>query len=135
MENKKVFKRKKIINIDMFKYNLLIIIGEVNDLPRIFRSSLEKHITYKSKSSNKLNNGYSSLGNKLYKGRYYYNIFIRGDIELDDIYEALHHELGHQRFNLVNKLGIEDDETSAYITGYFAKCVKDIVKDLLIENY
>lgn len=132
---KRIFKRKKVISIELFRYNLLIVIGEVNDLPKVFRSSLEKYITCKSKSPNWINNGYSSLGNKMYKGKYYYNIFIRGDIELDDIYEALYHELGHQRYHLVNRLGINDDETSAYITGYFAKCVKDIVKDLLTENY
>lgn len=125
MEEEK-FKYKMEIHIEMFRYNLLIVIGEIEDAPLVFRKYLKKRKESKIKEK-----GLSLNFAKLYKGKLYTLVFINSDYPKVEIYSTLFHELDHQRWLIIENLGIEDKETSAYITGYFARCVRPLVAELL----
>jgi hypothetical protein len=126
METKEIFRKRKTINIDIFNYNLIIVIGEANDMPK---GNLRNHLKFSLE--NKRSKGKSSTVCLDYNKKTYFYIFIDGSMKKELIYEALFHELDHQKFRLMERKKIKDSETSAYITSYFARNVKEIVKELL----
>lgn len=117
----------------MFYLNILIVIGNVKDVPKSMRKQLVDHLNSVKNNKKPIPYGVSSKYNYPYKGDYYYLVYISGNVENDYIYEALFHELDHLKTRLMNNKGIKDEETSAYITGYFARCTRKLVRELLMD--